>query len=361
MVDIDSKGRKFASTPLYDRYHTLVEEGIQLGSKTAKQDPFILTEIPVKGGESRNLWFEEKVYRAKHGHNNIVSVFGPTSFYKSTWAITQAMENQWIYYKLGMTKQKAWTLQNIMYQSLDVQQRIQILAKNLKPGQPLCTSFVIDEQPAERAGRDVSYFQWTSDFEKQVRKLLLNLYFCSPTLETHVAHFVIQMYDWDETNRLMRALVYTNDGFLIGSIIIPMPQNKFFEMYNDKVKDPHLLDITNLRNKSIEIERKIAIDLSSEKSRMMGDVEGFPNIDYWMSGPATQVQYVMAKYSIKVIQQAKDIRNLACDFYRGKHGDLPKVSRKKGFAKKSISKEIMKKCKRKSKETDTEENDNEDD
>jgi hypothetical protein len=337
MPGIDDKGRKFGSTPIYDMYHTLVEEGVNLTIKEAQKPPFILTEIPTDSGD-RNLWLDEKIFRAKKCHNTIASIHGPTAFYKSVFSVGQSMENQWIYWKLKMTKQKAWSLKNLMYQSLDIQQRVTELNKGLKLNQPICTSLVIDEQPAEYYGRDRSYFVWTSDFEKQVRKLLVNMYFCSPILEPHVAHYIVEMYEWAEEERLIKALISTGTGYLIGSIIVNMPTNEVFDMYN-KFKDQHLIDFTSLKNKSIEVERKVAKDLTSTKVLMMGDTDGFPDMDYWSTGPATQVQYIMERFKIKVIQQAKDIRNLAADFYTGLYGCPPKRSRK------GVSKEIVDKCK----------------
>jgi hypothetical protein len=312
---------KFSSTPLYDLQHRLTEEGIQLDHKTALSDPFILTSVPTNEGK-KDLWYAEKVYRANERHNMIVSVFAPTAFYKSTFCFSECMTYQYIYYKLNLSGVKLWNARNIVYNSVELKQKVEELGKAVKEGEPVCTSILVDEQPTEVYGREMSFKVWSKDFEKQVRKLMINLYFSSPKLESHVHHFVVNMYDWNRQSRFMRAFVYTGDGTLIGSIILPMPTNDQLKVYN-YVKDAHLMDVMSLKNKSVDFEKNIAVDLAGKQELFIDDVPGFPHVDFWTLTRSTQRQYVMLKYKIPVIAQANDILRMAYDFYIANFKQLP--------------------------------------
>ena len=55
-----------------------------------------------------------------------------------------------------------------------------------------------------------------SRFEKCLRSTQINMQFCSPTIEEHVANYYLEAYDKDMTRGMNRALVYikNRDGFL---------------------------------------------------------------------------------------------------------------------------------------------------
>lgn len=316
----------YYSTPLYDHAKTMREEGIILTEKMAINEPYVLTSFPLDNG-TIDLWDLEKVFRANNLHNCILSVEAPTAWWKSTFLLNECIRTQSVYYQLSKCSSTTWSLKNVLYSSSALKVRVRDMANHLTKDKRLWTSLLIDEQPQSRTARSGSDIVWSSDFEKQVRGLILNLFFSSPSLEAHVHHFIITPRDWNVFKRELRSLVYINTGQLIGSIITPFPPREILDKYNEVRKSKHLLDLLQLQNESMQQEMKIATVLASKREFLTKGIQGFPEMDFWKLNIATQKQYVMDKFGVTVMAQAKDIISKARDIYQQKYGIIQKQKR----------------------------------
>ena len=74
-----------------------------------------------------------------------------------------------------------------------------------------------------------------SRFEKCLRSTQINMQFCSPTIEEHVANYYLEAYDKDMTRGMNRALVYikNRDGFLEPRSHIKLKYT-YIDGYSDK-------------------------------------------------------------------------------------------------------------------------------
>lgn len=161
---------------------------------------------------------EELKYRTS-GRNAIISIYGQTGSGKSRSALALAEYINRLYH----TKNKP-----CIY--FTPQEALEAL-----PQLPTPNTVEIDEQIEQWGAGSQRIEKEITNLEETIRAKCVSLIFCSPRLQSHVAHFVLETYAYDEKSNLNKLIIYAPDTREpLGYVIIRGPSGTILKEYSEK-------------------------------------------------------------------------------------------------------------------------------
>lgn len=93
-------------------------------------------------------------------------------------------------------------------------------------------TMIRDEQEKERGSGSVRKEEDLARVERTIRKEQINLIYNSPTLRSHVHHYVLETAGFDKKHKIWKLLVYSPDmKYLSGYITVAVPPKKIIDEY----------------------------------------------------------------------------------------------------------------------------------